>query len=283
MRRLTAIFIFVGSVFLYLGGDAHPVPSLAQAVCGTERWPVKIGTDLDAASVNLAAPTETTIAQLVALPKPRALPDKNRIVPTETTAFVVTATLFAYKLEVGDSDYHLALRDASGKTMIAEIPAPDCALGSPFAAQIAQARAKFDTQLHARGSYQNANLTVKLTGIGFFDFIHGQRGVARNGIELHPVLDIDFLGAPTPTPTRTPLPTRTPRPTATPRPTRTPTFTPLPPPAAPQSAQGATCPNLSATCSQLTCDQAYACLRAGNSRLDRDHDGVPCENVCPGG
>jgi hypothetical protein len=29
-------------------------------------------------------------------------------------------------------------------------------------------------------------------GVGFFDKIHGQTGVARNGIELHPVLSIAF-------------------------------------------------------------------------------------------
>lgn len=40
------------------------------------------------------------------------------------------------------------------------------------------------------------------------------------------------------------------------------------------------CPSLSATCSELTCEQAYACLAAGNTRLDRDHDGIPCESIC---
>lgn len=34
---------------------------------------------------------------------------------------------------------------------------------------------------------------VRLTGVGFFDRVHGQSGVAPNGIELHPVLDIKFL------------------------------------------------------------------------------------------
>jgi len=43
------------------------------------------------------------------------------------------------------------------------------------------------------------------------------------------------------------------------------------------------CPNRSATCAALTCEQAYACLNAGNRKLDRDKDGVPCESVCPGG
>jgi hypothetical protein len=34
---------------------------------------------------------------------------------------------------------------------------------------------------------------VRVTGVGFFDKIHGQTGAAPNGIELHPVLGIEFL------------------------------------------------------------------------------------------
>ena len=33
---------------------------------------------------------------------------------------------------------------------------------------------------------------VRVTGVGFFDFAHGQRGAAPNEIELHPVLEIEF-------------------------------------------------------------------------------------------
>jgi hypothetical protein len=31
---------------------------------------------------------------------------------------------------------------------------------------------------------------VRITGVGFFDYIHGQHGVAPNGVELHPVLNV---------------------------------------------------------------------------------------------
>ena len=31
-----------------------------------------------------------------------------------------------------------------------------------------------------------------MTGVGFYDFFHGQTGVAKNCIELHPVLAIKF-------------------------------------------------------------------------------------------
>ena len=35
--------------------------------------------------------------------------------------------------------------------------------------------------------------TATITGVGFFDYYHGQTGVAPNAIELHPVLG--FHGA----------------------------------------------------------------------------------------
>jgi hypothetical protein len=35
---------------------------------------------------------------------------------------------------------------------------------------------------------------VRITGVGFFDKVHGQMGVSQfNGIELHPVLKVEFL------------------------------------------------------------------------------------------
>jgi len=164
--------------------------------CGTERWSVKTGTDVDAAIVDAATSTETTIAAMRGLPKTRPLPKGHRVAPTETTVWTVTATLTDYKLET-DSDYHIVLADASGNTMIAEIPAPSCVkAGSPFASAIASSRAEFDRHLTATSEFKTANVQVRVTGVGFLDFIHGQHGVAPNGIELHPVLEIVFVEAP---------------------------------------------------------------------------------------
>lgn len=51
----------------------------------------------------------------------------------------------------------------------------------------------------------------------------------------------------------------------------------------PAAPAGPVCPGLSLTCEQLTsCDQANACLTAGNFSLDSDQDGIPCENLCGG-
>jgi len=45
---------------------------------------------------------------------------------------------------------------------------------------------------------------------------------------------------------------------------------------------GGICPRPDARCSELTCEQAYACLAEGNRRLDGDGNGIPCQSVCGG-
>ena len=179
-------------------------PNSSTGSCGVERWSVKTGTDADASSIGLQSTTPTTIAHLAGLAAPSSLPANNRIAPTETTVFQVSATLTEYKIEA-DSDYHLVLSDGAGHTMIAEIPDPACVgSSSPLRSSIQKARAEFDGKYTATGSFQAANTAVTVTGVGFFDALHGQTGVAPNGIELHAVLDITFGTAPSPSPTPTP-------------------------------------------------------------------------------
>jgi IPT/TIG domain len=168
-------------------------PSLTSSTgaCGVERWSVKTGTDADATLVNLGATTPTTIATMRSYSRPASLPANNRIQPQETTVYSIDATLTEYKLET-DSDYHLVIQDGSGSTMITEIPDPVCAAGSLFLTSIQSARGQFDAKFTATGSFKITSVPVRVRGIGFFDFLHGQTGVAPNGIELHPVLDIQF-------------------------------------------------------------------------------------------
>ncbi len=173
---------------------------------GVERWPVKTGVDAQASLVASTA-VAATIADLVALPAP-ADPDQipDRLAPTEDTLYTVTATLTAYKLEQ-DGDYHLVIADPGGATMIAEIPDPVFCVGSVWLDQITTARAAFDARFHAELAGLKAlmaavaagvpmitkvTVPVVLTGVGFFDRLHGQTGVAPNGIEFHPVLSIVF-------------------------------------------------------------------------------------------
>ena len=210
-RRLLRIGIIVAAV-LAVGGIAtgvnaairngHPDDEEHEAIvhnplastgsCGVERWSVKTGTDADRASITLQSTTPTTIVALGALPAPSSLPANNRVAPTEDTVYQIHATLTQYKMEA-DSDYHLVLSDGSGHTMIAEIPDPACVgATSPLTSSIQKARGEFDAKYTVTTSFKTANTAVTVTGVGFFDFLHGQTGVAPNGIELHSVLDFQF-------------------------------------------------------------------------------------------
>ena len=51
-----------------------------------------------------------------------------------------------------------------------------------------------------------------------------------------------------------------------------------------KGAGGSQCKGLPRTCGQMVnCEQAKQALKCGNTKLDRDKDGVPCESICPGG
>lgn len=161
--------------------------------CGVERWSIKTGTDSQARTISLAQPMLTTIAALRALRAPTTLPASSRVAPTEKTFFKLTnVTLSAYKHE-SDSDDHVVIQNTAGQTMITEFPDPNCVgTTSPWRAMIATARQRFDARFPTATTLQHINVVGSLAGIGFFDFIHGQTGVAPNGIEIHPVLAVCF-------------------------------------------------------------------------------------------
>jgi hypothetical protein len=88
--------------------------------------------------------------------------------------------------------------------MVVEIPDPDCggACASPKLSDIKKARQDFAAQIpnappDPEFKVVQSNVVVEVTGVGFFDFAHGQTGLAQNCVELHPVLAIAF---PTPGP-----------------------------------------------------------------------------------
>lgn len=168
-------------------------PASASPHCGEERAAVKLGLDSEAPSIKLA-PVDITIAELVALPRPRKTPESQRAGNVERTMYRITATVIAYKLE-DDGDVHLVVDDGLGHHMIVEIPSPDCAATGAWAEEIGQARTASAGRLRPDRKLRAVRIPgVSITGVGFFDKLHGQDGVAANGIELHPVLAIDLGG-----------------------------------------------------------------------------------------
>lgn len=173
--------------------------------CGVERWPVKTVSDPDAkhlftASGQLKKARKKTISDLIFLaypfPAPNSIPRTwytRRVHPFEETIVELEAVLTAYKREK-DKDYHLVIEDENGNTMIAEIIAPGCVKSSNplLREKLQQARNAFDAKFPVTGNFRDTRTKVRITGIPFFDRPHDQKGAADNGIEIHPVLSVEF-------------------------------------------------------------------------------------------
>src|SRR5258708_7783072 len=182
-------------------------------ICGQERWTVKTLTDADAGSVAMT-PVDKKVSDLYGAVAPGAAvftPDRRS--PLEKQTFHVKAKLVGYKQELdpkaapgkqGDHDFHIVIQDLQDatKTMVIEIPEPKCngICASPVLGQVTQARKDFAAAFPATPPSKDfvvvqGNVEVEVTGVGFFDFAHGQTALDKNCIELHPVLVVKLTGA----------------------------------------------------------------------------------------
>jgi hypothetical protein len=175
-----------------VGAEQEATRTFHGAVCGTERWPVKTLADPGARRVNFTV-RPATVRYLGSL---RANPGgQDSRGPLETRVFGVQARLVGVK-EESDSDYHLILSEGAA-TMIAEMPLAACTSGAQHRYAMSTARAELE---HAVGgpvgeSWIHPGLRVRVAGVLFFDFPHGQSGHARNYAELHPVTGFRVLTA----------------------------------------------------------------------------------------
>lgn len=117
----------------------------------------------------------TTVKYLDARRPPSYLPPTR--LPFEHHVFTVVARV-TFLREEADSDYHLILEQGRYH-MIAEAPASYCDRGAKLLYRREMATARRRARSCAR---------ARVTGVAFFDFDHGQTGIAPNAIELHPML-----------------------------------------------------------------------------------------------
>lgn len=164
---------------------------LALSPCGTERWTVKTASDDDRRRIN-DTPRDVSIRYLRNRTTPSYRPQTSRVPPVELTTYRVRARLVEYVRE-DDGDDHLVLADSHGRTIIAEIPDPTCVAHlSPVKTAIRTARAHMDAHYSVTSDFKATNQRVVVRGIGFFDYFHGQTGMAPNDLELHPVTGLHF-------------------------------------------------------------------------------------------
>ena len=201
-----------------IGAPASKTPP-GRTCGGTERWNVKVANDPDAKLVDLNPVGEGSIAQINRdiLPGPV---DSGGRMDVEKKEYTVSGFLSFFKHEE-DGDYHVVITDRpgdfkrdkgipNGRSMVVEFPDADCLSGksgkgpatSVLGQSIAEARATFEEHVSGLSGMKIAKpIHVTVTGVGFFDFDHGQTGRATphpgadghgKVFELHPVTAISF-------------------------------------------------------------------------------------------
>ena len=164
-----------------------PLPPTSTIACGVERWSVKTLSDPDATRVDPLSVTATTIAALNALASHCAgLPD-GRTFAEEFQVYEVLGVVQLTRDE-DDRDVHIALADPvdATKTIVVEIIEPACATASPFLTTLRNVRTQYQNLSSLTGR------TVRVRGVGFYDFAHSQTGRSQSCIELHPLLGISL-------------------------------------------------------------------------------------------
>jgi hypothetical protein len=172
---IVVVLVFVASVCVVASASAAITgPSIA--ACGTERWSIKTLKD----HPSLLPAQTTTVHYLVTRPAPASLPPTR--LPFELHVYTVTAAV-TYMRSEADGDIHIVLTSGADH-MIAESPNPGCTTGASAVRRSQMSTARAQVKLCAR---------AHVMGVAFFDFKHGQHGVAPNAIELHPILAFNCL------------------------------------------------------------------------------------------
>ncbi|PWT94346.1 MAG: hypothetical protein C5B54_00140 [Acidobacteria bacterium] len=194
IRRKAAILLLLLLIAIFVALHTVRTP---------ERWAVKTGSDQSAANVNVT-PKITTLAEMNNWVPPSKDLNATRV-GVELQVWKVNAVLKKFTLAL-DQDIHMQLIDDQGNTIVAELPDPSRVSNkSRFKPQITEARSAFLKHYSISHRWRVVNTPVSVTGIGFWDFyglpvfdffrrkFESSSGVARNQIELHPILQIEFL------------------------------------------------------------------------------------------
>jgi hypothetical protein len=170
---------------------------LASAACALTRSEVKALRDRDAPRIAFDAVIPTTVTTLNEL-RPHCGPAGNRRRSAEEfRVYQVVGKIIRVRRE-RDRDVHIVIADLERPRdrLVVELADPDTRSGrrSRYRDRLTAADRMFDDlqkQLGVRNGRELEGRIVRVTGVGFFDMHHFQRGRSRSCIELHPVLAIE--------------------------------------------------------------------------------------------
>jgi hypothetical protein len=173
------------------------VGAFSMVGCAFNRTEVKSLRDPTAARIEFDLPIDTTVSALNAI-QPHCSPTGNRRVRhEELRVYRIEGTILRLKRE-RDHDIHIVLADTTNPKdhIIVESDDPNFGknVGSPYRNKLTAARRMMDALVASADAFEDLRGTiVRVTGIGFFDVNHLQKGRSRSCIELHPILTIERL------------------------------------------------------------------------------------------
>lgn len=172
-------------------------PKIMAQNCGEERWSVKTLSDPDTIDINFNYIVPSTIGEQIKIINiPNSQTGKRS--RYEDTLYSLNCLIIAFKKE-NDKDIHIVLKDINtNETMVGELISDECdevkntsrynlfvELNKWFRENIGHPTSKL--------KHPKEPIPVKITGVSFYDFLHGQKGMASNGREIHPILSMSLI------------------------------------------------------------------------------------------
>ena len=162
--------------------------------CGKERREVKALLDKEAAKIKWTSKRTSVkaMSKLVQVfPKDKKFDKKIRY-GFEYNVYELKCRIREFRKE-DDGDYHLVLVDLNDTTItiVGEIINPECPdlANSQYLGAFKNTREEFELFKLPKNKVMQGVYTI--TGVCFFDFVHGQLGISANGVEVHPIMDIE--------------------------------------------------------------------------------------------
>ncbi|HLG36351.1 MAG TPA: hypothetical protein VI757_15845 [Bacteroidia bacterium] len=152
--------------------------------------------DPDTIDIDFGKIIPSTIQEQISIASDRG--GQNWRANSEKIIYSVPCAIVGFKREE-DKDIHVIVEDTSTEeTLVIEIISAECLsvqktsrhllfknLEEWFVKNIGRPTSRF--------TFLQKHINVLVTGVGFFDFCHGQKGMAENCREIHPVLSIQLL------------------------------------------------------------------------------------------
>ena len=190
-----------GEVGSSIDGDRYWVLRLKYASngaydCGVERWDVKTLSDGDTSLIDFSTIVPSSVTEQSQMPR-QSIGQTDPRYATERTVYKINGLLTDFKREADDHDLHLVIHDAlTDSVMIIEIPDSACsAVASTSRGHLFAIARQWvhDNVGNPTTAFKTLSppQPITITGVGFWDFAHGQRGLAANAREIHPVLTIE--------------------------------------------------------------------------------------------